>query len=421
MTGLAKLTDELADTIKTIAKKEGVEEAKLARSFSAGRVVIPSNPAHDPAPMGIGDVLRVKVNTNIGTSPDHINLDEELEKVKVALEYKTDAVMDLSIGGDLDDIRRSILKETPVAFGTVPVYQAGIEALQHGKLVEMTEDDIFSTIEKHAKDGVDYIVAHCGITKQSVERLKNQNRLINMVSRGGSFHASWIIYNEAENPLYQNYDYLLEIAREHNLILSLGDGMRSGCIHDANDRAKFQELLILGELVERARAAGVQAMVEGPGHVPLQMIRSNIEVMKTVTDGAPYFVLGPLVTDIAPGYDHIVGAIGGAIAGYAGADFLCYVTPSEHLRLPDVEDVKEGVIAARIAGHAADIARGNPVAYNKDHEMSRARRDLDWSKQFELVIDPEKSRRYRTERKPDDEEFCSMCGDFCAIKRVREL
>ena len=421
MTGLSKLSNVLSDKIKAIAVDEGVDEVKLARSFEKGRVVIPSNPVHDPTPMGIGEGLRVKVNTNIGTSPDHIDLDEELAKVKVALEYKTDAVMDLSIGGDLDEIRRRILKETPVAFGTVPVYQAGIEALARGKLVEMTEDDIFKTIEKHAKDGVDYVVTHCGITKESVERLKKQDRLINMVSRGGSFHASWIIYNEAENPLYKNFDYLLEIAREHNMILSLGDGMRSGCIYDANDRAKFQELLILGELVERARAAGVQTMVEGPGHVPLQMIKSNIEVMKTTTDHAPYFVLGPLVTDIAPGYDHIVGAIGGAIAGYAGADFLCYVTPSEHLRLPDVEDVKEGVIAARIAGHAADIARGNPMAFNKDHEMSRARRDLDWDKQFELVIDPEKSKRYRKERKPGDEEFCSMCGDFCAIKRVREL
>jgi phosphomethylpyrimidine synthase len=401
MTGLSQLSENLADRIKAIADEEGVDYVKLARAFEKGRVVIPSNPAHDSQPMGIGEGLRVKVNTNIGTSPDHIDMDEELAKLKVALEYKTDAVMDLSIGGDLDDIRRSILKATPVAFGTVPVYQAGIEAMGRGKLVEMTEDDIFKTIEKHARDGVDYVVTHCGITRESVERLKKQDRLINMVSRGGSFHASWIIYNEAENPLYKNFDYLLEIAREHNMILSLGDGMRSGAIYDANDRAKFQELLILGELVQRARAAGVQAMVEGPGHVPLQMIRSNIEVMKTTTDHAPYFVLGPLVTDIAPGYGHIVGAVGGAIAGDAGAE--------------------EGVIAARIAGHAADIARGNPIAFNKDHEMSRARRDLDWDKQFALVIDPEKSKRYRTERKPEDDEFCSMCGDFCAIKRVREL
>jgi phosphomethylpyrimidine synthase len=242
-----------------------------------------------------------------------------------------------------------------------------------------------------------------------------------MVSRGGSFHASWIVHNDAENPLYKNFDYLLEIARNYNMTLSLGDGMRSGCIHDANDRAKFQELLILGELVKRAREAGVQVMVEGPGHVPLQMIRSNIEVMKTVTDNAPYFVLGPLVTDIAPGYDHIVGAIGGAIAGHAGADFLCYVTPSEHLSLPNVDDVKEGVIAARIAGHAADIARGLKPALDLDMQMAKARRDLDWDEQFKLIIDPEKGKRYRESRKPEQEEFCSMCGDLCAIRRLREL
>ena len=421
MTGLNRLASQLEDRIKAIAAAEAVDEAKLRTAFEKGWVVIPSNPAHDPSACGIGEGLRVKVNANLGTSPDHIDLDEEIAKAKIALEYKTDAIMDLSIGGDLDDIRRSVLKEVPVPFGTVPIYQAGIEALGRGKIVEMTEDDIFNTFEKHGKDGVDFVVAHCGITRESVDRLKKQDRIINMVSRGGSFHASWILYNDAENPLYQNFDYLLEIAKEHNMILSLGDGMRSGCIYDANDRAKFQELLILGELVERARAAGVQAMVEGPGHVPLQMIPPNIEVMKTVTDRAPYFVLGPLVTDIAPGYDHITGAIGAAIAGYAGADFLCYVTPSEHLRLPDVNDVKEGVIAARIAGHAADIARGNKQAEELDTRMARARRDLNWEEQFKLVIDPEKCRKYRHEREPHNEEFCSMCGDFCAIRRVREL
>jgi phosphomethylpyrimidine synthase len=421
MSNSKKLVDMLSSQIKAIALEEGVEESKVARSVEKGRVVIPANPAHNPSPCGIGEGLRVKVNTNIGTSPDHIDLEEEMAKIRIALKYKTDAIMDLSIGGELDSIRRSILKEVEVPFGTVPIYQAGVDAMARGKLVDMTEDDIFNAFDRHGKDGVDFVVAHCGITRESVERLKNQNRLINMVSRGGSFHASWIIHNDCENPLYKNFDYLLEIAKNHNMILSLGDGMRSGCIYDANDRAKFQELLILGELVERARKAGVQAMVEGPGHVPLHMIRSNIEVMKSVTNHAPYFVLGPLVTDIAPGYDHIVGAIGGAIAGYAGADFLCYVTPSEHLRLPDIDDVKEGVIAARIAGHAADLARGYKVAMDKDIEMAKARCNLDWSKQFELVVDPEKAKAYRSERQPTQEEFCSMCGDLCAIRRLREL
>lgn len=421
MSSMSRLSKKLDVQIKAISESEGVSEDKLSRWVDAGRIVIPSNPAHNPSPCGIGDGLRVKVNTNLGTSPDHIDLEEEIAKARISMKYKTDAIMDLSIGGDLDKIRSSLLKEIPIPFGTVPIYQASIEAMAKGDVVYMTEDDIFKSFEKHGKMGVDFVVAHCGITKESVARLKKQNRLINMVSRGGSFHASWMIHNDAENPLYKNFDYLLEIAAEHNMILSLGDGMRSGCIHDANDRAKFQELLILGELVERARAAGVQAMVEGPGHVPLHMIRSNIEVMKSVTGHAPYFVLGPLVTDIAPGYDHIVGAIGGAIAGSAGANFLCYVTPSEHLRLPDINDVKEGVIAARIAGHAADIALGLPNSMEQDNRMAEARRDLNWDEQFRLVIDPEKSINFRTARKPEHDEFCSMCGDLCAIRRVREI
>jgi phosphomethylpyrimidine synthase len=409
----------VTDEIRGIAKAEGIDEEKLRKRIAEGRITVPFNPIHSPEPLGVGEGLTVKVNANLGTSPDHVDIQEEIQKAKVALEYGSDAIMDLSIGGDLDEIRRKLLEVIGKPFGTVPIYQAGITAIKkRGAVVDMTEDDMFNAFELHAKDGVDFAVAHCGITLESVNRLKNQNRILDLVSRGGSFHTAWIIHNEKENPIYENYDYLLELAKKYDLTLSLGDGMRSGCIYDANDRAKMQELLIIGELVERAREKGVQTIVEGPGHVPLNVIESNIRIMKSATKNAPYYVLGPLVTDIAPGYDHIVGAIGGAIAGYAGADFLCYVTPSEHLSLPNVEDVKEGVIAARIAAHSADLARG--IGWDLDVEMAKARRDLDWEKMFELVIDPNKAKVYRDKRKPTYEEFCSMCGDLCAIKLPRK-
>jgi phosphomethylpyrimidine synthase len=406
------------DIVSEVAKLEGVDPHKLAKYVAKGTVTIPYNPIHSPKPLGIGQGLRVKINANIGTSPDHVDIDEEVQKAKVALEYGSEAVMDLSIGGDLEEIRRKLISVVDKPFGTVPIYQAGLEAAQKSAVVDMTEDDMFNSIEKHAKDGVDFVVTHCGITLESVSRLKKQNRILDLVSRGGSFHAAWILHNRKENPLFENYDYLLEMAKRYDLTLSLGDGMRSGCIYDANDRAKIQEMLIIGELVERAREYGVSTIVEGPGHVPLNLIESNIKIMKTATKDAPYYVLGPLVTDIAPGYDHIVSAIGGAIAGYAGADFLCYVTPSEHLSLPTVEDVKEGVIAARIAAHSANLARG--IDLNKDKEMAEARRDLNWDKMFDLVLDPKKARSYRDLRKPTHEEFCSMCGDLCAIKLPRK-
>ncbi len=418
MTLITEAKSGTSDIINAVARAEGVDEKKLTKWVAQGRVTIPFNPIHSPEPLGIGEGLSVKVNANLGTSPDHVDFQEEIQKAKVALEYGSDAIMDLSIGGDLDKIRRKLIKVIDKPFGTVPIYQAGIEASKKSAVVDMTEDDMFGSIERHAKDGVDFIVAHCGITLESVVRLKRQDRIVDLVSRGGSFHAAWILHNKKENPIYENFDYLLEMAANYDLTLSLGDGMRSGCIHDANDRAKIQEMLIIGELVERARKAGVSTIVEGPGHVPLNLIESNIKIMKSVTKNAPYYVLGPLVTDIAPGYDHIVGAIGGAIAGYAGADFLCYVTPSEHLSLPTVDDVREGVIAARIAAHSADLARGN--GWEKDLEMAKARRDLDWDKMFDLVIDPKKAKMYRAQRKPTDEEFCSMCGDLCAIKLPRK-
>jgi len=408
----------ITEQMKDVAKEENIDVEVIRRRVAAGKIVIPYNPIHSPRSLGIGKGLRVKINANIGTSRDHCNLEEEIEKAKVAIKYGAHAVMDLSTGGDLDEIRRALLDVVDVPFGTVPIYQAAVEAIKkYGSIVDMSEDDMLNIFEHQAKQGVDFAVAHVGVTKESVKRLKRQERIIPMVSRGGAFHTAWIIHNDEENPLYKNFDYLLEIAKEYDLTLSLGDGMRSGATADSNDRAKFQELLIIGELVERAREKGVQTMVEGPGHMPLNHIEANIRVMKTVTNEAPYFVLGPLVTDIAPGYDHVVGAIGGAIAGYYGADFLCYVTPAEHLSLPDVNDVKEGVITARIAAHAADLARG--IDKDIDDEFSRARDRLDWKKMFELAIDPEKAKEYRSRRPPlEDPSTCTMCGKLCAIKIV---
>ena len=411
---------KITEQIKNVAKNENIDVEIIRRRVASGKIVIPFNPIHSPNSLGIGERLRVKVNANIGTSREHCDINEEIEKAKVSMESGAHAVMDLSTGGDLDKIRTSLLKTTSVPFGTVPIYQAGIEAIgKHGAIVDITEDDMFNIVEHQAKQGVDFAVVHVGVTKVSVERLRKQKRLIPMVSRGGSFHMAWILHNEQENPLYKNFDYLLEIASKYDLTLSLGDGMRSGAIYDSNDRAKFQELLIIGELIERAREKGVQAMVEGPGHMPLNDIQSNIQVMKTVTNEAPYFVLGPLVTDIAPGYDHFVGGIGGAIAGFAGADFLCYLTPAEHLSLPDKDDVREGVIATRIAAHAADLARG--IDRDIDFNFSKAREELNWEKMFDLCIDPKKAKEYREKRLPlEDTNACSMCGKLCAIEMVKK-
>ncbi|MBN2603082.1 MAG: phosphomethylpyrimidine synthase ThiC [Candidatus Thermoplasmatota archaeon] len=413
---LGKITDQ----IKEISKEEHLDNILIKRRVASGKIVIPWNPIHAPHPLGIGKGLRVKVNANIGTSREHCKPKEEIQKAKISIQAGTHAVMDLSTGGNLDSIRSSLLKVVNVPFGTVPIYQAGIEAIKkRGAIIDMTEDDMFNMFEKQAKQGVDFAVTHVGVTKQSVERLRRQKRLIPMVSRGGSFHMAWIIHNERENPLYKNFDYLLELAKKYDVTLSLGDGMRSGAIYDSNDRAKIQELLLIGELVERAREYGVQTMVEGPGHMPLNDITSNIQIMKNVTNEAPYFVLGPLVTDIAPGYDHFVGGIGGALAGYVGADFLCYLTPAEHLSLPDVKDVRDGVIAARIAAHAADLARG--IDRDIDASFSKAREDLDWKKMFQLCIDEKKAQEYRKKRLPlEDTKTCSMCGNLCAIELVKK-
>jgi phosphomethylpyrimidine synthase len=411
---------KITQQMKQVAKEEKKEIDFIKKQIASGRIVIPYNINHKPKPVGIGKNLRVKVNANIGTSREHCFIDEEIEKTKTAIKAGTHAVMDLSTAGNLDEIRNKLLKIVDIPFGTVPIYQAGISALEkHNAIIDMTEDDMFNTFENHAKQGVDFAVVHVGITKESVERLRKQKRLIPMVSRGGSFHMAWILQHDKENPYFKNFDKLLDIAKEYDVTLSLGDGMRSGAINDSNDRAKFQEMLIIGELVERARKYGVQTMVEGPGHMPLNDIKSNIEVMKKVTRDAPYFVLGPLVTDIAPGYDHFVAGIGGAIAGYNGADFLCYVTPSEHLSLPDVKDVHDGVIACRIAAHAADVARG--IDREIDYEFSQARENLDWDKMFDLCVDKKIAQKYRSNRAPvEDENTCSMCGNLCSIELVNK-
>lgn len=402
--------------IREIAKKEKVSEEFVRNGIASGRICVPCNPIHDPVPGAIGEGMSVKINVNIGTSRDMVDIEAESQKLKVALKYGADAVMDLSTGGDIDAIRARLLKECPVMMGSVPIYETGVLAARKNAIVEMTEDDIFNGIEKHAKDGMDFMTVHCGITKETVQWLKKSDRITDVVSRGGSFLTAWILHNEQENPLYKNFDYLLEMARKYEFTLSLGDGFRPGCIDDASDQAQISELMTLGHLVKRAREAGVQSMVEGPGHVPLDQIPMNMKLEKQMCDNAPFYVLGPLVTDIAPGYDHIVGAIGGAVAAQNGADFLCYVTPAEHLSLPDIDDVREGVIASKIAAHVGDLSRG--IGRKRDTRMAHARKKLDWATMFDTCIDEEKARRYRKRGCTEESEGCSMCGDVCAIKIV---
>ncbi|MBA7508744.1 5-hydroxybenzimidazole synthase BzaA [subsurface metagenome] len=415
--GSGKITKEM----KIIAKKEGVDSEYIRKSIAEGVIVIPYNKKHKSLEIlsGIGRGLRTKVNANIGTSPEHVSLEKEIEKLDVAIKAGTDTVMDLSIGGDIDKIRRAIIDRSPVPVGTVPIYQAAIEFAKRKGIVNMTEDYIFDVIEKQAEDGVDFMTVHCGVTREAINRLRNQGRVLDIVSRGGAFLVEWMIYNKKENPLFENYDRLLEIAKKYDVTLSLGDGLRPGCLADATDRGQIQETVILGELAERALKEGVQVIIEGPGHMPIDQIEANVLLEKKICGGAPFYVLGPLVTDISPGYDHIAGAIGGALAGYWGADYLCYLTPSEHLRLPTVDDVREGVIITRIAAHAADIAKGTKGALGKDIEMARARKNLDWEKQISLSIDPEKARQYRKESKISSDK-CTMCGKYCAIDIINK-
>jgi phosphomethylpyrimidine synthase len=409
--------------MEMVAGEEDVSYEWLREKMASGQVVIPANRNHHGLQAkGIGEGLRIKVNANLGTSPEHIDLEEELKKLEIAIQAGTDTVMDLSTGGDIAFIRREILKHSLIPVGTVPIYEAATEAVKKRKgLANMRAEDLFEVIERQAEEGVDFITVHCGVNRNSVERLRRNPRIMGVVSRGGAFLVEWMIYNDQENPLYEQFDRLLEIAKKYDVTLSLGDGLRPGCLADATDRPQVVETILLGELTERAWAEGVQVMIEGPGHVPLDQIEANVLLEKKLCKGAPFYVLGPLVTDATPGYDHITSAIGGAIAGKAGADFLCYVTPSEHLGLPSVEDVREGVIAVRIAAHAADIARGNKKALERDLEISKARKKFDWERQIELAIDPPKARQYREERRSGEKDGCTMCGEFCAIKRVKEF
>ena len=407
------ITPEMED----VSKNENIDVDKLVKLIANGKVVIPKNINSNVKACGIGEGLTTKINANIGSSSKIDDLDLEINKAKLAVEYGADAIMDLSTGSDLKLFRKKIMEAIDVIIGTVPIYEAGVVTLAKGnEIIDMDPDDIFKAIENQAREGIDFMTLHCGITKDLVSKLEKQKRMMGIVSRGGTFMASWIKHNGEENPLYENYDYLLELSYEYDITLSLGDGLRPGCLADASDIPQIQELVNLGGLVKRAQDANVQVMVEGPGHMPLNQIKANMEIQKTICHGAPFYVLGPLVTDLAPGYDHITSVIGGAIAATSGANFLCYVTPAEHLSLPSLEDVKEGVIASKIAAEAADVAKGLPQVWEREREMAKARKEFDWEKQFDLAFDKSKPRTYRDKCELDDDEMCAMCGEYCAVK-----
>lgn len=412
----------LTDQMKRVAEEEGVDAEGLRRGIAEGKTILLSNVRRpNVEPVAIGEGVRTKVNANIGTSRDHADPEVEQEKAERAWKAGADTLMDLSTGGDIDGIRRQIIRTVPIPIGTVPFYQAAIETVaSERRLVDMEAEDLFSMIERHVLDGVDFLTVHCGVTLLSKERMEAEGRLMDVVSRGGSFHIEWMVAQNKENPLFEQFDRLLEIAHDCDAALSLGDGFRPGCVVDATDRAQIQELIVIGELAQRAQKAGVQVMIEGPGHVPLDQIATNVMLEKKLCHGAPFYVLGPIVTDVAPGYDHITAAIGGALAASAGADYLCYVTPSEHLRLPTPEDVWDGVMASRIAAHAADLAKGFPGAAAWDRRMAEYRKRMDWEGQIKEAIDPERARELRASSLPEDEDVCTMCAEFCAIKKMRE-
>ncbi|MBL7071324.1 MAG: phosphomethylpyrimidine synthase ThiC [Candidatus Omnitrophica bacterium] len=409
----------ITDKMRAVAKREGVNAEFICDGVSRGVIIIPANSGRDIKNLcAIGKGLKTKVNANIGSSLGCEDIKDEAEKLDAALKAGADTVMDLSTGEDLKSIRGLILERSTVPVGTVPIYEIVSDIIRSGmEISDITKDDIMACLKKQAEEGVDFFTVHCGVTREALRQLQEEKRLLDIVSRGGAFLAQWMMRTGQENPLYEYYDDVLEIAKAHDVTLSLGDGMRPGCIKDATDRAQITELITLGGLARRARDFGVQVMIEGPGHVPIDQIKVNIELEKSLCDGAPFYVLGPIVTDIAPGYDHITSAIGGAIAASAGADFLCYVTPSEHLRLPTIEDVREGVIASKIAAHAADIAKGVRGAKEADNAISLARKKRDWEKQIELSIDPDKARMFRdsSKVKPGD-DVCTMCDKYCSIK-----
>ncbi len=412
--------DILTDEMKAVAAKEYISEEKLMKLIAEGKAIIPCNRLHKCiSPNGVGAELTTKINVNLGTSRDMADSEEELKKVQSAVDLGAEAIMDLSSYGDTRKFRKMLTSECPAMIGTVPIYDAVV--YYHKALRTITSDEWIDIVRMHAEDGVDFMTIHCGINRETVQKFKRNKRLMNIVSRGGSIIFAWMEMTGNENPFYERFDEILEICREYDVTLSLGDACRPGSIFDGTDPAQIEELITLGELTKRAWEKDVQVMIEGPGHMPLNQIAANMEIQKTLCHGAPFYVLGPIVTDIAPGYDHITSAIGGAIAAQSGAAFLCYVTPAEHLRLPDAQDVKEGIIATRIAAHAADIAKGLPHAADWDMRMDKARHALDWEGMFREAIDPEKARAYRESSKPQKEDTCSMCGNFCAVKNVNRI
>jgi phosphomethylpyrimidine synthase len=409
----------LTEVMKQVAAEERVEPEFVRRGIESGRIVIPVSPYRYTKPCGIGKGLRTKVNASIGTSSDIVDIDMEIEKARMAEATGTDTLMELSTGGDFFDIRKKVIDSTTLSVGSVPLYQAFIEAIRkYGSAVDMKEDELFRITAEQAKLGTNFMAIHTGINLITVDRLKNQGRFGGLCSRGGAFMTAWMLHNEKENPLYSEFDYLLEIMKEHEVTLSMGNGMRAGAIHDSTDRAQIQELIMNSELSDRAHEAGVQTIVEGPGHIPIEEIETNVKLMKRLSGEKPFYMLGPLVTDIAPGYDHIVAAIGASLSSAYGADFICYVTPAEHLALPNVDDVRQGVITARIAAHIGDMVKNNDR--QRDLDMGRARRDLQWDRIYELAIDPVHARAVRDSRSPEDSEACTMCGNYCALKIVKQ-
>ena len=408
----------ITSQIRSVAESERIDPETVRSCVARGLLTIPNNIRGVSKPCGIGKYMSTKVNANIGTSRDYVDIDTEVEKAKTAEKHGAHTLMDLSTGGDLDTIRKQIMDSINIPFGTVPIYQA---ASSRKAVIDMSSDDMFNAVIKHAKDGVDFVTIHAGANLNALERLKNSDRITDVVSRGGAFTIAWMVHNEKENPFYAEFDYLLDIAHEYDMTLSLGDGMRPGCIRDASDRPKFMEFITLGELIKNARNQNVQTFVEGPGHVPVDEIELSVQGMKKLCDDAPLYLLGPIVTDIAPGYDHITGAIGGTLAGMYGADFLCMTTPSEHLALPSIEDVKEGAIVTRIAAHSADLVKDGQKerALDTDTKMAHARKNLDWDAQYSLAIDGEKARSIRGSRVTGS-DACSMCGDLCAMKIVKD-
>lgn len=406
--------------METVAKKENRTPEYIRDLLAQGKIVIPANKNHKSlSAEGVGEGLKTKINVNLGISKDCPECESELEKVRVALEMKAEAIMDLSNYGKTEGMRKKIVDMSTAMLGTVPMYDA--VGFYDKELKDITAKEFLDVVEKHGQDGVDFVTIHAGLNRETVETVKRNRRLTHIVSRGGSLLFAWMELNNAENPFFEYYDDLLDICAKYDITLSLGDACRPGSVHDATDPSQIKELITLGELTKRAWEKNVQVMIEGPGHMPLNEIKANMLLEKKLCHGAPFYVLGPLVTDVAPGYDHITSAIGGAIAATYGADFLCYVTPAEHLRLPNLEDMKEGIIASKIAAHAADIAKGVPGAIEWDNKMSKARADIDWDTMFDLALEPEKAKRYRAESKPHDEESCTMCGKMCSMRTMKKI